>query len=134
MAGVDTRMIAVVDDDYAVRDSLEFLLRVIGYPVQAFASAADFLKAGVENFSCLITDHYMPQVTGLELVEWLRGADTGIPVLLVVGSPSPAVASRAATIGVDRVLERPPGEHDLLEFIQQSRVKPPPPADRRRGS
>lgn len=124
MASADTRMIAVIDDDYAVRDSFEFLLRVVGYPVQAFASAADFLKAGVENFSCLITDHYMPQVTGLELVEWLRGAETGIPVLLMVGSPSPAVASRAAKIGVDRVLERPPSERDLLEFIQQSGARP----------
>ena len=72
MAEAEQRKVAVVDDDQGVRDSLRFLLEVIGYTVETFASAAEFLKANVRHFACLILDHHMPNMTGLELVERLR--------------------------------------------------------------
>ena len=72
MVEVKQPTIAVVDDDAAVRDSLHFLLEVIGHQAATFASAAEFLKAETQWLGCLILDHHMPEMTGLELAERLR--------------------------------------------------------------
>jgi FixJ family two-component response regulator len=122
MAEAEQRTVAVVDDDYAVRDSLRFLLEVVGYPVEIFASAAEFLAANMRHFSCLILDHHMPNMTGLELAKRLRTDGFAIPILLVTGSPSPAIVARAAELGIDRVLEKPPGNEDLIDFIKANRL------------
>jgi FixJ family two-component response regulator len=117
MTEVERYKVAIVDDDVAVRDSLQFLLEVLGYSVEAFASAADFLKAKIGNVACLILDHHMPEMTGLELIDRLRTEGNALPVLLVTGLSSPAIVSRAAELGVSKVLDKPPGEDDLLDFI-----------------
>ncbi len=121
MAEAERRKVAVVDDDDAVRDSLRFLLEVAGHTVEAFASAAEFLKAEMRHMTCLILDHHMPHMTGLQLAERLRADGVNIPILLVTGSPSPAIVARAAELGIDRVLEKPPGEDDLLDFVNATR-------------
>ena len=59
----------------------------------------------------------MPLMTGLELAAKLRADGAGIPILLITGSPSPAIRARAAEIGINRVLEKPLGDVDLLDFI-----------------
>jgi two-component system, LuxR family, response regulator FixJ len=120
MAVLEQRKVAVVDDDASVRDSLRFLLEVIGHPVETFDSAAEFLKADLRLIVCLILDHHMPEMTGLELAERMRADGSGIPILLITGSPSPAIAARAAEFGI-RVLEKPPTEEDLLDFIDGAR-------------
>jgi FixJ family two-component response regulator len=56
MTEAEQRTVAIVDDDHAVRESLRLLLEAIGYTVEIFASAADFLRANVRHFSCLILD------------------------------------------------------------------------------
>jgi FixJ family two-component response regulator len=117
MTEVELRKVAIVDDDVAVRDSLRFLLEVLGYSVETFASAAEFLTATIANLACLILDNHMPEMSGLELVERLRAGGNGLPILLVTGSSSPAIVSRAAELGVSKVLDKPPGEGDLLDFI-----------------
>jgi two-component system response regulator FixJ len=117
MTNVKRRKVAIVDDDMAIRDSLQFLLEVIGYSVETFASATDFLKAKTGNLACLVLDYHMPEMTGLELVERLRAAGNGLAILLVTGSSSAAIVSRAAELGVSGVLNKPPGEEDLLNFI-----------------
>ena len=118
----EQQTVAIVDDDQAVRDSLQFLLEVIGYSVDVFASAAEFLLANVQHFFCLILDHHMPNMTGLELAERLRADGSGIPILLMTGSPSPAIVARAAELSIERVLEKPPGDEDLIDFINASRA------------
>jgi FixJ family two-component response regulator len=118
MAAVVRRKVAIVDDDHAVRDSLRLLLEVIGHAVETFASAAAFLSADIREMGCLILDHHMPFMTGLELAERLRADGSSIPIMLMTGSPSPAIAARAAELGVNRVLEKPPAEQDLLDFLQ----------------
>jgi two-component system response regulator FixJ len=121
MTEAERRNIAIVDDDLAVRDSLRFLLEVIGHLVETFASAAEFLKANIQHFACLILDHHMPNMTGLQLAERLRADGVGIPILLVTGSPSPAIVARAAELGVERVLEKPLNDEDLLDFVNSTR-------------
>ena len=122
MTEVEQHRIAIVDDDLAVRDSLRFLLEIIGHLVETFASAAEFQKAGPQHLACLILDHHMPEMTGLELVERLRADGSGIPILLITGSPSPVIATRAAELGI-RVLEKPLTEGDLLDFINATRSR-----------
>jgi two-component system response regulator FixJ len=116
MGQTDGRTIGIVDDDQAVRDSLRFLLEVVGYPVETFASVAEFLSAERHDLACLILDHHMPQMTGLQLAEKLHADGSGIPILLITGSPSLAIVARAAQLDI-RVLEKPPDEDDVLAFI-----------------
>jgi two-component system, LuxR family, response regulator FixJ len=120
MTGFEQRKVAIVDDDAAVRDSLRFLLEVVGHPVETFASAAEFLNAEQQRLACLILDHHMPEMTGLELAERLRADGSGIPILLITGSPSPAIVARAAELGIYRVLAKPRAEEDLLSFVNAS--------------
>jgi two-component system response regulator FixJ len=120
MTEIEQRRVAIVDDDQAVRESLKFLLEIIGRAVETFASAAEFLKAEQQHLACLILDHHMPEMTGLELVERLRAGGSGIPILLITGLPSPAIATRAAELGI-RVLDKPLTEGDLLDFIDGTR-------------
>lgn len=120
MADQDRRDVAIVDDDPDVRDSLSFLLQVLGHPVQAFASAAEFLKADMRRIACLILDHHMPGMTGLHLAERLRNDGSLIPILLITGSVSPSITAQAARLGIHRVMEKPPAENDLISFIESS--------------
>jgi two-component system response regulator FixJ len=120
MAGREAGVIAVVDDDDAVRESLAFLLTVTGHEVAAYASAADFLEnCDLRRVAGLIVDHHMPRQTGLELLARLREDGRNLPVLLVTGSPSPEIVARAGALGVDRVLEKPVSDERLMEFVER---------------
>ncbi len=113
------RTIALVDDDDAVRDSLRFLLEIVGYPIEEYGSAAEFLaRCDMDGIGGLILDHHMPAMTGLELAAQLRATGQQFPILLITGSPSPAMVARAAQLGIDRVLEKPPSESELLTFVE----------------
>ena len=84
-----TGLVAVVDDDDAVRDSLRFLLEIAGYSVASYGSAAQFLhEAPIGELVCLVVDQHMPDQTGLQLVARLRAQGVTLPVALITGSPS----------------------------------------------
>jgi FixJ family two-component response regulator len=117
----EPRAMAVVVDDSAVRDSLLFLLEAIGYPVETFAPAAEFLEAQKRSYAYLILDHQMPDIRGLELAERLRAHGTRITVLLMTGLPSHALTVRAGELGIDMVLETPFDDEDLVECISALR-------------
>jgi FixJ family two-component response regulator len=121
VTNAERRTVAIVDDDHAVRGSFQFLLEVAGHRVEIFASAAEFLKAELRHIACLILDHHMPHMTGLELAERLRANGAVIPILLVTGSPSPAIVARGAELGIERVLEKPLSDGDLMNFINAHR-------------
>lgn len=117
MAKTSSGTVAVVDDDRAVLDSLKFLLEVTGHRVAIYASAAEFLENRAKQVSCLILDHQMPQMTGLELVARLRNDGVSIPILLITGSLSQAIVARAAELGIEKVLEKPLNDDDLVNFV-----------------
>jgi two-component system response regulator FixJ len=121
MAAASRDTVAIVDDDEAVRHSLRLLLEVIGHKVETFASVADFLKAELEKLLCLIVDHHMPGMTGLDLAERLRTDGNTVPIMLTTGLPSRAIYARAAEVGVDEVLEKPLDETLLLAFIDTAK-------------
>jgi two-component system, LuxR family, response regulator FixJ len=110
--------VAIVDDDAAVGDSLRFLLETVGHTAKTFESAAQLLAVDLRQIDCLIIDHHMPQMTGLELAAKLRTDGSDVPILLITGAPSPAVVMRAADLGI-QVLEKPPSEEDVLAFIEE---------------
>jgi len=117
------RRVAVVDDDDAVRDSLQFLLEAAGIPVVTYASAAQFLKeASPGDFSCMVVDQHMPEQTGLQLVSNLRQQGTKLPIALITGSPSPDLLRMARDLDVSKVLEKPLDDAVLLRFIECPRA------------
>jgi two-component system, LuxR family, response regulator FixJ len=120
MTEAKRRTVAIVDDNHAVLDSLQFLLEVVGHTVEIFASGAEFLQANVNHFACLISDQHMSNMTGLELAAKLRADGADISILLITGSPSPTITDRAAKLGV-QVLDKPPSEEALIDFINVAR-------------
>ena len=123
LSQAESRKVAVVDDDHAVRESLRFLLEIMGYAVETFESAAEFLTADIQQMACLILDHHMPHMTGLGLAERLRGDGICLPILLITGSPTPDMIVRASQLGIERVLDKPPSENELIEFIEDSSAR-----------
>ena len=116
------RLVAVVDDDDAVRESLQFLLETAGFSVVKYSSAAQCLhEARPGELSCLVIDQHMPEQTGLQLVSLLRSNGVNLPVALITGSPSPDLLRRASQLGVARVLEKPLNDDELLNFIEHAR-------------
>jgi FixJ family two-component response regulator len=89
MTEIERRKIAIADDDLAVRDSLRFLLEVVGHSVETFGSAAEFRSADMRHLSCLIVDQHMPDMTGLELAEDLRADGADIPIMLLTDRQAP---------------------------------------------
>ena len=114
----DGAAVAIVDDDPAIRDALKLLIEVTGHQVTTFASATAFLEARPRYLACLILDQHMPRMTGLELAAQLRQEKLRIPILLITGLPSPAIEARAAQLDIEKVLEKPPDEDDLLAFVE----------------
>jgi len=114
--------VAVIDDDADVLDSLKFLLEVAGHHVATYISAIDFLTSPDSDARCLIVDQHMPNMTGLELIAQLRAGKIPRRIMLITGSSSPAIRARAAELGVDLVIDKPPAENDLLNFITASGV------------
>lgn len=109
--------VAVVDDDAAVLESLRFLLELAGFQVATYSSAIDYLERSDISPRCIILDHHMPKMTGLELTARLRADGNQVPILLITSFPSPAIVARAAEIGIARVLDKPPTEDDLINFV-----------------
>lgn len=115
------RLVAVVDDDDAVRDSLRFLLEIAGYSVATYGSAAAFLHdAPLDDLACLVVDQHMPEQTGLQLVSQLRSQGVTLPVALITGSPSPDLIRLAGELNVASVMEKPLDDDALLEFIEHA--------------
>lgn len=111
--------VAIIDDDEGVVDSLKFLLEVAGYDVAVYLSAQQFLEDGGNKPRCLILDHHMPRISGLDLAARLRAAGDGIPVLLITAAITPAIVARAGQLGITKVLAKPLAEDDLLGFVSQ---------------
>jgi FixJ family two-component response regulator len=84
----DPSVIAVVDDDPRILQSLQNLLESIGYTVRVFDSATALLEtAGLEEIDCVISDVNMPVVDGLELSRRLHETIAGLPIVLITGHP-----------------------------------------------
>ena len=123
-------LIAIVEDDQFFRASMRQLMRSLGYAVEAFPSAADFLASRrLEETSCLIADIHMPAVTGLELYERLVKEGHMIPTILVTAYPDETTRTRALKDGIVCYLAKPFDDNDLMGCVQKAVEGGRPPAE-----
>jgi two-component system response regulator FixJ len=114
-----TGTVLVVDDDAAVRSALKFLLEVEGLDVRLYDGASALLaEVSLPARGCLIIDHRMPDMDGLQLTDQLRARKVGLPVILIAGQVSDGLRRRAAKSGVRQVLEKPLSDGALVEGIR----------------
>ena len=114
-------VIAVVDDDEAVREALTGLMKSLGYRAAAFQSAEDFLKSKRRRgAACLIADVQMPGMTGLELHDRLVASGKPIPTILITAYPDETVRARMLQAGVKGYLAKPFNEDDLLACLRSA--------------
>ena len=112
-------LIAVVDDDASVRESLGGLFRSVGFTVRAFASGADFLASDdLCATDCVILDVRMPGMTGLELQRRLCASHRDIPVIFMTAHDDAQTRSRALSGGAVDYLIKPFSEEALLDAVQ----------------
>ena len=112
-------LVAIVDDDESVRESLPDLLRESGYGVRAFASAEELLDSGeIVRFGCLILDITMPGMSGPELQQELRRRGRAIPVVFITANSDENVRPRLMAQGAVDCLYKPFSEHALLTAIR----------------
>ena len=112
-------LVSVVEDDQFFRESMGRLLRSLGYVVEAFPSAADFLaSARLGETACLIADIHMPAMTGLELHRRLIDIGRAIPTILVTAYPDNDVRARALNDGVVCYLRKPVDEEHLMRCLR----------------
>lgn len=112
--------IHLVDDDAAFRRSLVFLLESMGWPVQAHASAADYLDAGLpalEQTGCLLLDVRMPGMSGLELQQALIARGCHLPIVFITGHGDVELAVQAMKRGAFDFLEKPFKDQRLLDVV-----------------
>jgi FixJ family two-component response regulator len=112
-------LISVVEDDRYFRDSMRRLLRSLGYNVETFSSAADFLASSrLTETTCLVADVHMPAMTGIELYKHLVGAGYTIPTILVTAYPDDVERARALNDGVVCYLRKPIDEQYLIRCLR----------------
>jgi two-component system, LuxR family, response regulator FixJ len=111
----------VVDDDPAVRKSLEVLIRSVGLKAETYESAQVFLDAyDSDRTGCLVLDVRMPGMSGLELQKTLRERGNGLPVIIITGHGDVPIAVRAMKAGAVEFLEKPFSKQLLLEHIHEA--------------
>ena len=115
----DTPLIAVVDDDAAVREAVQSLLRSAGFRAAAFASAQDLLQSGsLPDTACLIVDVRMPRVSGLALQQQLTTAHCPIPIIFITAHGDAETRTRALRAGAVAFLDKPFSDEVLLRAVQ----------------
>ena len=119
MANVEKHIVAAVDDDRRVRESIESLMESAGYAPVMFSSAEEFLRSeSLAEASCVITDVRMPGMDGFEVQRRIRLERPKLPVILISGRYSAETRERALKEGAVEFLCKPFDALGLLEIIQ----------------
>ena len=110
--------IFIVDDDPAVRDSLQQLLESIGFAVEAYGSGEELLdRQGSLDGACVLLDLKLPGMNGLEVLEILAAQHSDACVILITGHGDAATRARATRAGAAAMLEKPLRDKLLLSTI-----------------
>lgn len=114
-------VIFIIDDDELVRESMETLIRTLGYVTETFSSAEDCLSRGrIADASCLITDVQMPGMTGFELHKQLHADGHRVPVIFMSGRPGEAVLEAAMKAGATAFLQKPVSTDRLIDYLDKA--------------
>src|SRR5712671_4909762 len=114
-----TELVAIVDDDNSVRGALHGLLKAVGLPAIAFASAEEFLKSGQQHeTACLIADIRMPGMSGLELQAQLNADRCRIPNIFLTAHGDAKMRMQALRAGAVEFMAKPFDDEVLLESVR----------------
>ncbi len=112
-------IVFVVDDDASLREAIKSLLRSVGLQVEAFGTAADFLKNKIPDVeACLVLDIRLPGVSGLDFQAELAKANIHIPIVFITGHGDIPMTVRAMKAGAVEFLTKPFRDQDLLDAVQ----------------
>ena len=122
-------LISIIDDDQHFRGSMRKLVMLLGYTVDEFSSADDFLASRVlPETACLVTDVHMPGMSGIELHGRLIKLGYAIPTILVTAYPDEGVRDQVMKDGVVCYLSKPVDDGDL-ERCLRSALNPGKPVE-----
>ena len=128
--GREDKLIYIVDDDDAVRDSLALLLESAGHQVETFEAAAAALESCRARLpACVITDVRMPEMDGLEFQQKLADARIDVPVIVITGHADVPLAVRAMKAGAIDFIEKPFPDDAILASIGSAVKRRPRAAD-----
>ncbi len=114
-------MVFVVDDDASVRRAVKRLVRSAGFPVETFASAAEFLCGGWGSArGCLILDVRLPEVSGLELQERMVSSGSSLPIIFITAHDDAEARERAMSAGAAAFINKPFDDQELLAALQDA--------------
>jgi RNA polymerase sigma factor (sigma-70 family) len=114
-------VVYVVDDDSAVREALDSLIRSAGFGVETFVGAKDFLHSKLSGIpGCLVLDVQLPGLSGLDLQRELTLAKIDLPIIFITGHGDIPMSVRAMKAGAIEFLTKPFRDRDLLEAIQSA--------------
>jgi FixJ family two-component response regulator len=115
-------VIAVVDDDESVRQSLGGFIESVGYEVALFSSAEEFARSGChrDDLRCLILDVRLPGMSGFELYSQLTLSGRSIPAIFITAHKDPSVVAWATKPGVVKLLYKPFQPGILLEAVRSA--------------
>ena len=116
---VETKLVAVVDDDELMRSALQGLLKAAGYSSRVFASAEEFLSSGIQRTAaCLIADVRMPGMSGLELFAKLDDDRCSIPTIFITAHGGTKMRMEALRAGAAEFLTKPFDKTVLLQHVR----------------
>ncbi len=121
MKSPDTAMVFVIDDDAAVRESIQGLLKSVGLHSDSFGTAQEFLTSErSDGPSCLVLDIRLPGINGLDFQRQLADAGIHIPIIFITGHGDIPMTVRAMKSGAVEFLTKPFRDQDLLDAIYQA--------------
>jgi two-component system response regulator FixJ len=117
-------LVHVVDDDEAMRESLDFLLTSAGFSVRLYDSAKPLLDA-LDNIAsgCVLTDIRMPEIDGLELLRRLQRSGREVPVIVMTGQGDVPLAVEAMKLGAHDFIEKPFEDETIIGAIRSALEK-----------
>lgn len=114
----ESYVVAIVDDDDAVRHSTTGFLRQAGHRTESFTSGAEFLASDLpKDINCILLDMRMPGMDGLGVMRALKEREIAIPILVLTGHGDVPLAVEAMKLGAVDFLEKPYPPADLLEAL-----------------
>jgi FixJ family two-component response regulator len=116
---MNTKLVAVVDDDDLIRSALQGLLKAVGLPTATFGSAEEFLtSAQKDQVACLIADIRMPGMSGLDLQAKLNIERCRIPIIFITAHGDEKMRMQALRAGAVEFLAKPFNDEALLESVR----------------
>jgi FixJ family two-component response regulator len=111
-------VVFIIDDDRAVREALQSLLRSVGFRVELFDSAAGFMESALPDApSCIVLDVRLPRLSGLDFQAELARASLDLPIIFITGHGDIPMSVRAMKAGAVDFLTKPFRDQDLLDAV-----------------